>query len=122
MTRTPCPECGKFLLEVKTKKGRMLVCQDRECGYRRNLEQQSNARCPKCHKRLTVVGDGDKRIYTCSCGFREKFDRFNQELRKKRNTSPKRDVQNYMRKQKQQESIGANAFADAWAKALEKDE
>ena len=122
MTRTPCPNCGKFLLEVKTKKGKMLVCQDRECGYRRNLEQTSNARCPKCHKRLTVVGDGDKRIYTCSCGFREKFDRFNQELRKKRNTSSKRDVQNYMRKQKQQESIGANAFADAWAKALEKDE
>lgn len=122
MTRTPCPNCGKFLLEVKTKKGRMLVCQDRDCGYRRNLEQTSNARCPKCHKRLTVVGDGDKRIYTCTCGFREKFDRFNQELRKKRNTSSKRDVQNYMRKQKQQESIGANAFADAWAKALEKDE
>lgn len=58
MTRTPCPNCGKFLLEVKTKKGKMLVCQDRECGYRRNLEQTSNARCPKCHKRLTVVGDG----------------------------------------------------------------
>ena len=70
------------------------------------------------HRRRRRAG----RIYTCTCGFREKFDRFNQELRKKRNTSSKRDVQNYMRKQKQQESIGANAFADAWAKALEKEE
>ena len=122
LTRTPCPECGKFMLEVKTKKGKMLVCQDRECGYRRSLEQTSNARCPKCHKRLTIIGDGDKRIYSCTCGFREKFDRFNQQLKAKRNTSSKRDVQNYMRKQQKQESIGANAFADAWAKALGKDE
>lgn len=99
LTRTPCPQCGKFMLEVKTKKGKMLVCQDRACGYRRNLEQTSNARCPQCHKRLTVIGDGDKRIYTCSCGFREKFDRFNQQLKAKRNTSSKRDVQNYLRKQ-----------------------
>ena len=100
----------------------MLVCQDRECGYRRNLSQTSNARCPKCHKRLQVVGDGDKRIYTCSCGFREKFDRFNKQLKEKRNTSSKRDVQNYMRKQKKEESIGSNAFADAWAKALNNDD
>lgn len=122
LTRTPCPECGKFMLEVHTKKGKMLVCQDRECGYRRNLSQTSNARCPKCHKRLQVVGDGDKRIYTCSCGFREKFDRFNKQLKEKRNTSSKRDVQNYMRKQKKEESIGSNAFADAWAKALNNDD
>ena len=110
------------MLEVHTKKGKMLVCQDRECGYRRNLSQTSNARCPKCHKRLQVVGDGDKRIYTCSCGFREKFDRFNKQLKEKRNTSSKRDVQNYMRKQKKEESIGSNAFADAWAKALNNDD
>ncbi|MDO4281710.1 MAG: DNA topoisomerase III [Peptococcaceae bacterium] len=121
LTRTQCPECGKFMLEVNTKKGKMLVCQDRECGYRRNLSQTTNARCPKCHKRLTVVGDGDKRLYTCTCGFREKFDRFNKQLKEKRNTSSKRDVQNYMRKQKKEENIGASAMADAWAKALNKE-
>lgn len=122
LTRTPCPECGKLMLEVKTKNGKMLVCQDRDCGYRRSLSKTSNARCPKCHKRLTVVGDGDKRIYSCTCGFREKFDRFNKQLKEKRGGSSKRDVQNYMKKQNKQEDIGANAFADAWAKALGKDE
>ena len=122
LTRTPCPECGKLMLEVKTKNGKMLVCQDRDCGYRRSLSKTSNARCPKCHKRLTVVGDGDKRIYSCTCGFREKFDRFNKQLKEKRGGSSKRDVQNYMKKQNKQEGIGANAFADAWAKALGKDE
>lgn len=122
LTRTPCPECGKLMLEVKTKNGKMLVCQDRDCGYRRTLSKTTNARCPKCHKRLTVVGDGNKRIYSCTCGFREKFDRFNKQLKEKRGGSSKRDVQNYMKKQNKQEDIGANAFADAWAKALNKDE
>ena len=42
-TGRKCPNCGKYLLEVKGKNGRMLVCQDRECGYRENL-----ARLHKC--------------------------------------------------------------------------
>ena len=36
MTRQKCPECGKFLLEVNGKRGKMLVCSERECGYRKN--------------------------------------------------------------------------------------
>ena len=32
----------KYLLEVKGKKGKMLVCQDRECGYRKGLAQITN--------------------------------------------------------------------------------
>ncbi|MGL5513684.1 MAG: DNA topoisomerase III, partial [Sporomusa sp.] len=37
MTRTRCPECGKYLLEVNGKRGKSLICQDRECGYRKNV-------------------------------------------------------------------------------------
>ena len=44
MTREPCPECGKYLLEVNGNKGKMLVCQDRECGYRENLSMITGAR------------------------------------------------------------------------------
>ena len=36
-TRKTCPDCGKFLLLVKGKRGEMLVCPDRECGYREKL-------------------------------------------------------------------------------------
>ena len=32
LTGNRCPLCNRFMLEVKTKRGRMLVCQDRECG------------------------------------------------------------------------------------------
>ena len=59
-TRTPCPDCGKYLLRVKTKRGEMLVCPDRECGYRRSVKQTTNARCPNCHKRMELRGEGEK--------------------------------------------------------------
>lgn len=116
MTRTKCPICGKFLLEVNGKKGKMLVCQDRECGYRQNLAYVSNARCPNCHKKLTVVGEGEKKLYTCVCGFREKFDRYNEQLREKHNQAGKQELEAYKRKQKEEESQQESAFAIAWAK------
>ncbi|HML36488.1 MAG TPA: DNA topoisomerase III [Bacillota bacterium] len=118
MTRTRCPMCDKFLLEVNGKKGKMLVCSDRECGYRQNLSYVSNARCPQCHKKLNVVGEGEKRIYTCPCGFREKFDRFNKQLAENRNKMGKRELQEYMRQQ-EKENPQESAFAIAWAKLQE---
>jgi DNA topoisomerase-3 len=32
-----CPTCGKYMLEVKDKRGGLYVCQDRECGYRERI-------------------------------------------------------------------------------------
>ena len=118
MTRTRCPLCDKFLLEVNGKKGKMLVCQDRECGYKQHLSYVSNARCPQCHKKLNVIGEGEKRIYSCPCGFREKFDRFNQQLAENRNKMGKRELQEYMKKQ-EKEQPQESAFALAWAKRKE---
>ncbi|MBN2443023.1 MAG: DNA topoisomerase III [Spirochaetales bacterium] len=34
VSNTPCPVCGKKMLTFKGKKGMMLVCPDRNCGYR----------------------------------------------------------------------------------------
>ncbi len=116
LTRTRCPLCGQFLLEINGKKGKRLACPDRECGYRQNLSFTSNARCPRCHKRLDVVGEGEKRLYVCKCGFREKFDRFNEELKARANHSGKRDVADYMRKQQKEEGQ-TSPFAAAWADA-----
>ncbi len=116
MTRTKCPICGKFLLEVNGKKGKLLVCQDRECGYRQNLAYVSNARCPNCHKKLTVVGEGEKKLYTCVCGFREKFDRYNEQLKEKHNQAGKQELEAYRRRQKEEEAQQESAFAIAWAK------
>lgn len=118
MTRTRCPMCDKFLLEINGKKGKMLVCSDRECGYKQNLSYVSNARCPQCHKKLNVVGEGEKRIYSCPCGWREKFDRFNKQLAENRDNMGKRELQEYM-KQQENEKPQESAFAIAWAKLQE---
>ena len=34
VTRTKCPACGKFMLLVQGKRGKMLSCPDRACGHR----------------------------------------------------------------------------------------
>ncbi|MBN2535257.1 MAG: DNA topoisomerase III [Spirochaetales bacterium] len=36
MSDTPCPVCGKKMLNFKGRKGKMLVCQDRNCGFRQS--------------------------------------------------------------------------------------
>jgi DNA topoisomerase-3 len=39
VSRTKCPVCGKYMLLVNGKRGRMLVCQDRACGHRQPEKQ-----------------------------------------------------------------------------------
>ena len=120
-TRTPCPDCGKYLLKVKGKRGEMLVCPDRECGYRRSLTQTTNARCPNCHKKMELRGEGDKQMFACACGYREKLSDFKQ--RRASAGANKRDVRKYLENQKQ-DSGGNTAMADALAKwmAAKKDQ
>ena len=109
-TKEKCPVCGKYLLEVNGKKGKMLVCQDRECGYRKGLTQTTNARCPECHKKLELRGEGEKRIFACVCGYREKLSDFNK--RKASDGAGKYDVINYMKKQEPEKEPKNNAMAD----------
>ncbi|MDR3271007.1 MAG: DNA topoisomerase III [Peptococcaceae bacterium] len=40
ITKTECPQCGKYMLLVKGKKGKMLICQDRGCGYRQSERER----------------------------------------------------------------------------------
>ena len=114
ITGKKCPECGKLLLEVNHKNGRMLVCQDRECGYRKSLSKVTNARCPQCHKKMELVGEGENRKFVCVCGYREKLSTF--EERKKENGGgvSKRDVANYLNKQRKEAGAPLNSgLADA---------
>lgn len=116
MTREPCPQCGKYLLEVNGKKGKMLVCQDRDCGYRKSISVITNARCPECHKKLEMRGEGDKKAFFCVCGYREKLSDY--EKRKESSGAGKRDVAKYMQQQAKQKPA-VNALADQLAKWME---
>ena len=114
MTKKTCPDCGKYLLEVNGKKGKMLVCQDRDCGYRRSVSIITNARCPECHKKMELRGEGEKKSFYCSCGYREKYSAFKE--RRGQSGASKRDVQNYLRNQNKKEDDSNNPFAAAFDK------
>jgi len=117
ISRTKCPECGKFMLEVKGKRGKMLVCQDRECGYRKNVSKVTNARCPICHKRLELRGEGEGQIFVCSCGHREKLSSFNERRKKEKNSVSKKEVSKYLKEQKKAKKEPINTeLADALRK------
>lgn len=118
MTGKKCPECGKYMLEVKGKNGKMLVCQDRECGYRENLSRFTNVRCPECHKKLELRGEGEGKIYVCpNCTFREKYSSFQKRFKENDGKLNKKEVQNYMKKMKKENDEQVNsALAEALAK------
>ena len=117
MTRTKCPDCGKFMLEVSGKNGKMLVCQDRECGFRKGLARITNARCPVCHKKLELQGEGEGQIFVCGCGHREKLSVFNERKKKEESKLSKQDVSKYLNNQKSDsDSFSNSAFADALSK------
>lgn len=115
LTNKLCPDCGKRLLAVNGKNSRMLVCQDRECGYRQTIAKTTNARCPQCHKRMELIGSGENASFVCKCGYKERLSKF-QERRKKEGAGvSKRDVQNYLKKQQKEakQETGSNAMLDA---------
>ena len=115
-TRKVCPDCGKFLLLVKGKRGEMLVCPDRECGYRKSVTQTTNARCPNCFKKMELRGEGDNQMFACGCGYREKLSAFKQ--RREQAGAGKRDVAKFMQQQAPEKSVNTG-MADALAKWLE---
>ena len=115
-TRKACPDCGKFLLLVKGKRGEMLVCPDRECGYRKSVTQTTNARCPNCFKKMELRGEGENQMFACVCGYREKLSAFKE--RKESAGAGKRDVAKFMQKQNEDKPVNTG-MADALAKWLE---
>ena len=118
VTREKCPDCGKFLLAVQGKRGKMLVCPDRECGYRRSVTRTTNARCPNCHKKMELRGEGEKQLFACVCGYRERLSDFKK--RHAHSAAGKRDVQRFL--QNQREEKGTSAMAEQLKKWLEQQE
>lgn len=117
ITRQKCPECGKFLLSVNGKHGRLLVCQDRNCGYKKTVSRLTNARCPVCHKKMELVGEGENQKFVCSCGHKEKMSAFKARKEKEGNAMSRKEVNRYLKKQqKEAEAPINNAFAEALSK------
>lgn len=94
----------------------MLVCQDRECGYRETISRTTNARCPKCHKRMEMLVKGKEETFVCACGYKEKLSSFQARREKEGAGVKKRDVQRYLKQQQKEANEPVNnAFAQALA-------
>ncbi|MFD1362132.1 DNA topoisomerase III [Lentibacillus salinarum] len=118
LTGSKCPDCGKLMMEIDNKNGKMLVCQDRSCGYKKNIFKRTNARCPNCHKRMELRGEGDGKTFTCQCGFREKLSDFNKRKEQAKNQKvSKKDVNQYLKNQ--DDGFKNNALAEALSKLKE---
>ena len=115
ITGKKCPRCGKYLLAVNGKNSKLLVCQDRECGYRETLSRTTNARCPNCHKKLEMIVKGEEETFICStCGYKEKLSAFKKRRDKEGAGVNKREVARYLNQQKKEaEEPLNNAFAAA---------
>ncbi|SDH40489.1 DNA topoisomerase-3 [Alteribacillus persepolensis] len=113
ITGTPCPKCGKLLLEVNGKYGKRKVCQDKACGYKKNISKITNARCPQCKKKMELRGEGEGQIFVCRCGYKEKVSSFNKRRQKeKQNKASKHDVKKYLKHQ-QDDEMKNPALAEA---------
>lgn len=108
-TKERCPECGEVLLDVNGKKGRLYVCSNPECHYRKSLSVNTNARCPECHKAMQIRGEGDKKSFYCVCGFREKVSDF--EAKKAKDGASKFEVKNFLAKQEKENKGFNNTLA-----------
>lgn len=114
VTTKKCPKCNKPMLAVNGKNARMLVCQDRECGHKEVIARLSNARCPNCHKKMEIIKKGDEEQFVCVCGHKEKMSAFKARREKEGAGVSKKDVQRYLKQQKE-EPVNT-VFADAFAK------
>ena len=105
----------KFLTGIrKYACAKMLVCEDRECGYRETVSRTTNARCPKCHKRMEMLLKGKEETFVCQCGYKEKLSSFQTRRAKEGAGVNKRDVQRYLKKQQKEANEPVNnAFAQA---------
>ena len=74
----------------------------------------SNARCPECHKKMELRGEGENRIFSCGCGHREKLSVFNKRVEEGKSNINKKETGMYL--QHQQEKSINTALADALAK------
>lgn len=113
LTTKKCPECNHFMLEVNSKKGKLLVCSNPDCKHKETVSIITNARCPNCHKKLELVGKKEKQLFVCkTCGYRQSMSAFKKERATKGNEARKSDIKKYLQQQKkQQTNIEDSPFA-----------
>ncbi len=66
LTQKKCPECGELLREKNTRDGKVYVCTNNSCSYRRRKDPKvSNHRCPQCHRKMEIIDGKNGAFFRC---------------------------------------------------------
>ncbi|MBV7391607.1 DNA topoisomerase III [Enterococcus sp. ALS3] len=119
ITTKKCPVCGSSLREKNTRDGKIYICTNPECDYRRRKDPKvSNHRCPQCHRKMEII-DGKNGAY-----FRCKYDGTTEKMLDKKARSKKmtkHEERRLLNKVNQEAEPQESALAQALKAAMEKD-
>lgn len=119
ITTKKCPVCGSSLREKNTRDGKIYICTNPECDYRRRKDPKvSNHRCPQCHRKMEII-DGKNGAY-----FRCKYDGTTEKMSDKKARSKKmtkHEERRLLNKVNQEAEPQESALAQALKAAMEKD-
>lgn len=116
ITQKKCPNCGSNLREKNTKDGKIYVCTNQDCSYRRRKDPKvSNHRCPQCHRKMEII-EGKNGAY-----FRCKFDGTTEKMLEKKEQKKKmtkHEERRLMKKYSQAEEPEESPLAAALKAAM----
>jgi len=115
LTQKKCPECGSLLRERNGRDGKILICTNENCTYRRRAEAKvSNHRCPQCHRKMLIVAGKNGDYFRCKYdGTTEKMTGKKKGSKKMTKREEKRLLQKVNRDNEPQESALAQALKAA---------
>lgn len=119
ITQKKCPECGENLREKNTKDGKIYVCTNQACSYRRRKDPKvSNHRCSQCHRKMEIIDGKNGSYFKCKyCSITEKIP--DKKARNKKMT--KHEERKLLKKYSQAEEPQESALAQALKAALGED-
>ncbi|MCS0790874.1 DNA topoisomerase III [Cytobacillus firmus] len=114
LTGSKCPECDSFLKERNTKDGKILVCSNLDCNFRKRKDPKlSNRRCPQCRKKMEIHQGKAGAYFQCRpCNVVEK-------VQDKKKAVNKREERKLVQKYTQKEDSFGTSLGDLLKAAME---
>ncbi len=118
ITQKKCPECGANLREKNTRDGKIYVCTNSDCNYRRRKDPKvSNHRCPQCHRKMEIIEGKNGAYFRCKYdGTTEKMLDKKEQKKKMTKHEERRLLKKYAQAEEPEESPLAAALKAAMKK------
>ncbi len=118
ITQKKCPECGANLREKNTRDGKIYVCTNSDCSYRRRKDPKvSNHRCPQCHRKMEIIEGKNGAYFRCKYdGTTEKMLDKKEQKKKMTKHEERRLLKKYAQAEEPEESPLAAALKAAMKK------